>query len=239
MSGFIFKIHANLNPKHRDRIAFLRICSGRFERNKMYHHVRTGKSFRSPNPTAFMAQSREIIDHAWAGDIIGLHDTGTFAIGDTITEGEELNFQGIPSFAPQIFRLIRNGDPQREKQFHKGLNQLAEEGVIQIFFRYDSVNSRVIGVVGHLQLDVLRSRLEFEYNAACVYEPISFTMARWITCSNETTLKKFVEQNHRQILVDVRGGFLFTGDSEWSFNRTMEKNPELQFHATSELLLRS
>ena len=235
LTGFIFKIHANLNPNHRDRIAFLRICSGRFERNKMYHHVRTGKSFRSANPTAFMAQSREIIDEAWAGDIIGLHDTGTFAIGDTITEGEMLNFKGIPSFAPQLFRIIRNADPLKEKQFHKGLNQLAEEGVIQIFSKPDSVNTRVIGVVGNLQLDVLRSRLENEYNASCLYDSIDFTIARWISSENQKALKQFIEERHRNILLDVRGGYIFMIDSEWALNRAKQLNPEIEFHLTSEI----
>jgi peptide chain release factor 3 len=235
LTGFIFKIHANLNPNHRDRIAFLRICSGRFERNKMYHHVRTGKTFRSANPTAFMAQNREIIDEAWAGDIIGLHDTGTFAIGDTITEGETLHFKGIPSFAPQIFRIIRNADPLKEKQFHKGLNQLAEEGVIQIFSKPDRVNTRVIGVVGNLQLDVLRSRLESEYNASCDYDPVDFTIARWIRSNAPKILKRFIEERHRNILLDNRGGHIFMIDTEWALNRIMQQNPDIDFHLTSEI----
>ena len=235
LSGFIFKIHANLNPNHRDRIAFLRICSGRFERNKMYHHVRTGKSFRSANPTAFMAQNREIIDEAWAGDIIGLHDTGTFAIGDTITEGEALHFKGIPSFAPQLFRIIRNADPLKEKQFHKGLEQLAEEGVIQIFQKPNRVRTRVVGVVGNLQLDVLRSRLESEYSASCLYEPIDYTIARWVRSEDPKALASFIEERHRNILVDVRGGHIFMTNSEWLLERTIEQNPKIEFRLSSEI----
>lgn len=233
-TGFVFKIHANLNPHHRDRIAFLRICSGRFERNKMYRHVRSGKTFRSANPTAFMAQNREIIDEAWAGDIIGLHDTGTFAIGDTITEGESLNFVGIPSFAPQIFQIIRNADPLKEKQFHKGLNQLAEEGVIQIFSKLDNPNTRVLGVVGRLQLDVLQSRLVDEYGASCIYDPVDYTLCRWITSEAPKKLEDFIDEHHRKILVDVRGTRAVMADSEWSLNRMMQMNPDIRFHTTSD-----
>jgi peptide chain release factor 3 len=239
LTGFIFKIHANLNPKHRDRIAFLRICSGRFERNKIYRHVRTGKTFRSPNPTAFMAQSREIIDEAWAGDIIGLHDTGTFAIGDTITEGEALNFKGIPSFAPQIFQIIRNSNPDKEKQFHKGLNQLAEEGVIQIFSKLTNPNTRVLGVVGRLQLDVLQSRLESEYGASCSYTPMEFTLARWVSASSAKKLKTFIDKNHTKILVDARGAHVVLADTEWSLNRLISINPDILFYSTSDTALAS
>ncbi len=234
LTGFVFKIHANLNPNHRDRIAFMRICSGRFERNKMYLHIRTGKSFRSANPTAFMAQNREIIDEAFAGDIIGIHDTGTFAIGDTITEGEILNYKGIPSFAPQIFKIIRNIDPLKEKQFHKGLNQLAEEGVVQILSKMTNPNTRVLGVVGQLQIEVLQSRLEYEYGASCAYDPVDYSIARWITSSNPKALKAFIDEHHRRILIDIRGGHILMFESEWQMDRIIQKNPEITFHTTSE-----
>lgn len=237
-SGFVFKIHANMNPKHRDRIAFLRIVSGKFERNKMYYHVRSGKSFRTANPTAFMSQDREIIDEAWPGDIIGLHDTGTFKIGDTLTEGEAVNFRGIPSFSPQIFRHIMNADPLREKQYHKGLDQLAEEGVVQIFSKPHQPNQRVLGVVGQLQLEVLQSRLENEYNAACKYEPIDVSIAHWITADDPKILKDFVDANSRRILVDIRGNFVYVAESEWSLNRVQEKNPSIRFYTTSEMVER-
>ena len=235
-TGFVFKIHANMNPKHRDRIAFLRIVSGKFERNTLYFHVRAGKSFRAANPTAFMSQDREIIDEAWPGDIIGLHDTGTFKIGDTLTEGECVNFKGIPSFAPQIFRLIMNADPLKEKQFHKGLNQLAEEGVVQIFSKIHQPNARVLGVVGQLQLEVLQSRLEDEYNASCKYEPIDMTIAHWITSDNKKTLQDFVDANTRYILVDIRGNNVIVSDSEWSLNRIKQNNPGIKFYSTSEMM---
>jgi peptide chain release factor 3 len=238
LTGFVFKIHANLNPNHRDRIAFLRICSGKFERNKTYYHVRTGKPFRSANPTAFMAQNREVIDEAWAGDIIGLHDTGTFAIGDTITEGEAVNYKGIPSFAPQIFKVIRNVDPLREKQYAKGLNQLAEEGVVQILSKLSNPNTRVIGVVGQLQLEVLKARLEYEYGATCAYDPVDYSIARWFDSDDQKALKAFIDENRRKILVDIRGGHILMFESEWFLDRIMQKNPAIRFHTTSETLNR-
>lgn len=235
-SGFVFKIHANMNPKHRDRIAFLRIVSGKFERNTLYYHVRTGKTFRASNPTAFMSQDREIIDEAWPGDIIGLHDTGTFKIGDTLTEGEGVNFKGIPSFSPQIFRTIMNADPLKEKQYHKGLDQLAEEGVVQIFSKLHQPNARVLGVVGQLQLEVFQSRLENEYNASCKYEPIDMNIAHWITSDNEKKLREFVDANTRKILVDIRENYVFVSDSEWSLNRVQQNNPDIKFYTTSEMV---
>jgi len=235
-TGFVFKIHANMNPKHRDRIAFLRVVSGRFERNTLYYHVRSDRSFRAANPTAFMSQDREIIDEAWPGDIIGLHDTGAFKIGDTLTEGESVNFKGIPSFAPQIFRTIVNADPQKEKQYHKGLNQLAEEGVVQIFSKLHQPNARVIGVVGQLQLEVLQSRLENEYGAACRYEPIDLSIAHWITADDKKALRDFVDANSRRVLVDIRENFVFVSDSEWSLDRTRQNNPAIRFYSTSEMI---
>lgn len=235
-SGFVFKIHANMNPRHRDRIAFLRVVSGKFERNTLYYHVRTDKTFRASNPTAFMSQDREIIDEAWPGDIIGLHDTGTFKIGDTLTEGECVNFKGIPSFAPQIFRLIMNADPLKEKQFHKGLNQLAEEGVVQIFSKLHQPNARVLGVVGQLQLEVLQTRLEEEYNASCKYEPIDLSIANWITSDDPKVLQQFVDANTRRILVDIRENYVYVTDSEWSLNRIMQANPKIRFYQTSEMV---
>lgn len=235
-SGFVFKIHANLDPKHRDRVAFLRIVSGRFERNKQYYHVRTGKPVRSANPTAFMAQDRDIIEEAWPGDIIGLHDTGTFKIGDTITEGEAISFKGIPNFAPQIFRIIANGDPLKEKQFHKGLNQLAEEGVVQIFQKPHRANVRVLGVVGQLQLEVLQYRLEHEYGATCRYEAVDFTNAYWITTDDKKVLEAFVDANSQKILIDHRGTFILMTESPWMLDRIKQNNPKLKFFTTSDMV---
>ncbi len=235
-TGFIFKIHANLDPKHRDRVAFLRICSGKFERNKQYLHVRSGKTIRAANPTAFMAQNRDIIDEAWPGDIIGLHDTGTFKIGDTMTEGEELHFQGIPSFAPQIFRTILNADPMKSKQFHKGLDQLAEEGVVQVFTKPHNQNVRVLGVVGQLQLEVLQYRLVHEYGAACRYEPIEFTLCNWITSSDARALEAFLDRYSHKILIDVRGTHIFMAENPWLLQRFKTDNPAVKFYPTSEMV---
>ncbi len=235
-SGFIFKIHANMNPKHRDRVAFMRVCSGSFERNKTYYHVRSGKPFRTANPTAFMAQDSEIVDLAWPGDIVGIHDTGTFKIGDTVTEGESINFKGIPSFAPQIFRYIVNADPTKEKQYHKGLDQLAEEGVVQIFSKPHQSNVRVLGVVGQLQLEVLQYRMEHEYNAKCNYKPIDLTIAHWITSDDKKALETFVDEHSRRILIDIRGTHIFMSDSPWYFERIKGANPAIRFYATSEMI---
>ncbi|HAP44708.1 MAG: peptide chain release factor 3 [Spirochaetes bacterium GWD1_61_31] len=234
-TGFIFKIHANMNPKHRDRVAFLRICSGKFERNKTYFHVRAGKPFRTANPTAFMSQDREIIDEAWPGDIIGLHDTGTFKIGDTLTEGETVNFKGIPSFSPQIFRVIVNADPLKEKQFHKGLNQLAEEGVVQIFSKPHQANVRVLGVVGQLQLEVLQYRLQHEYGASLTYRPLDYSMAHWFNSADPKLMAELIDNNTKRILVDIRGNYAFLSDSEWSFERAKSNNPAIHFYSTSEM----
>ena len=235
-SGFVFKIHANMNPRHRDRVAFLRVCSGKFERNQTYFHVRSGKPFRTANPTAFMAQDSEIVNEAWPGDIIGIHDTGTFKIGDTVTEGEEVNFKGIPSFAPQIFRYIVNADPERDKQYRKGLDQLAEEGVVQIFSKPNHQNTRVLGVVGQLQLEVLQYRMEHEYKALCSYRPIEMTIAHWISSDDEKALKAFVDEHARYILIDIRNTHVFMSESPWSYERIKANNPAIRFYPTSEMV---
>jgi peptide chain release factor 3 len=235
-SGFVFKIHANMNPRHRDRVAFLRVCSGTFERNKTYFHVRSGKPFRTANPTAFMAQDSEIVNEAWPGDIVGIHDTGTFKIGDTVTEGEVINFKGIPSFAPQIFRYIVNADPLKEKQYHKGLDQLAEEGVVQIFSKPHHPNVRVLGVVGQLQLEVLQYRMEHEYGAKCAYRPIDLTIAHWITSSDAKALGEFIEEHSRRMLVDIRDTYIFMSETDWQFERIKANNPAIRFYSTSEMV---
>ncbi len=232
-SGFIFKIHANLDPKHRDRIAFLRICSGRFEKNKQYLHVRSGKPFKTANPTAFMAQDRNIIDHAYPGDIIGLHDTGTFKIGDTLTEGEKMKFKGIPSFAPQIFRTVLNMDPMKSKQFNKGLQQLAEEGVVQLFTK-KYTNEKLLGVVGMLQLDVIKYRLEHEYKASCRFDNSTFTTACWINSDDKKELDKFISIHSGKIAEDVRGAMVFLAGNKWLLERTLEEFPEIKYYFTSD-----
>lgn len=233
-TGFVFKIHANLDPRHRDRIAFMRIVSGQFEKNKAYTHVRTGKSFKTSNPTAFMAQSRETVDTALPGDIIGLHDTGTFKIGDSLTEGEDIVFKGIPSFAPQIFRSVVNKDPLKDKQFRNGLDQLAEEGVVQIFTKV-STKTRLIGVVGALQLDVIQHRLANEYKATAIFEPVDFQTACWINAEDKAVLDKFVADNQNKIAEDVRGQMIYLAPSRWMLDRTVEEYPGLKYYFTSDL----
>ncbi|MDA3809550.1 MAG: peptide chain release factor 3 [Spirochaetaceae bacterium] len=232
-SGFIFKIHANLDPKHRDRIAFLRICSGKFEKNKQYLHVRSGKPFKTATPTAFMAQDRNIIDYAYPGDIVGLHDTGTFKIGDTLTEGEKIRFKGIPSFAPQIFRSVRNLDPLKSKQFNKGLQQLAEEGVVQLFTK-KYTNEKLLGVVGMLQLDVIKYRLEHEYKATCRFDSSTFTTACWIRSEDKKALDHFISIHSGKIAEDVRGDLVFLAVNKWLLERTLEEFSKIKYYFTSD-----
>jgi peptide chain release factor 3 len=232
-SGFIFKIHANIDPKHRDRIAFLRICSGTFERNQKIVNVRSGKVLRPANPTAFMAQSKEVIDTAFPGDIIGLHDTGNLKIGDSLTMGESLHFKGIPHFSPELFRSVVNLDPLKTKQLMKGLEQLSEEGVAQVFTRYNSP-VRLLGTVGALQFEVIQYRLEHEYGATCRFDPLRFVKACWIVSSNEGVLMEFVRSRHMQIATDVDDKLVYLAETQWSLDREIRENPEISFHFTSE-----
>ncbi len=232
-SGFVFKIHANMDPNHRNRIAFLRICSGKFERNKNYHHVRLGKSLRFANPTAFMAQKQSLLEEAYPGDIVGLYDTGNFKIGDALSEGESLHFKGIPSFAPELFRYVENGNPMKSKQLAKGLEQLTDEGVAQLFTL--QLNGRkILGTVGALQFEVIQYRLEHEYNAKCLYEPVSMFKACWITSKNAAALKAFSLRKHKNLALDKHGNTVFLAATAWDLNSTQDLFPEIEFHFTSE-----
>lgn len=179
-SGFVFKIQANMDTSHRDRIAFLRVCSGRFKKGMEARHVRLGKTLRLKNPSAFMARERSVIEEAYAGDILGLYDPGVFRIGDTLTTGKDVRFEGIPHFSPELFRRIRVGDPLKRKQLLKGLLQLAEEGAIQIFADYLTESVDIVGAVGQLQFDVLKARLETEYRVDAILETLPYTMCRWV-----------------------------------------------------------
>jgi Peptide chain release factor RF-3 len=232
-AGFIFKIHANIDPKHRDRIAFLRICSGQFERNKRYTLARTTKTYRSNNPTAFMAQSKTVIDVAYPGDIIGLHDTGNLKIGDTLTEGEIYHFKGIPCFSPEMFRKVVNLDPMKSKQLQKGLTQLCEEGVAQDFVRVLD-GQKLVGTVGALQFEVIQYRLENEYQASCRFDPMSFIKATWLSSENENTLNDFVDSRKSQIAKDKDGHYVYLAETQWSLDREISEHPEITFHMTSE-----
>ena len=232
-SGFVFKIHANMDPNHRDRIAFVKVCSGRFERNKNYLHVRQGKQFKFSNPTSFMAEKKSVVDEAFPGDIVGLYDSGNFKIGDTLTEGENLQFSGIPSFSPEMFRYIENADPMKFKQLAKGIDQLMDEGVAQLFI--NEFNGRkIIGTVGALQFEVIEYRLEHEYNAKCRYEPIQLYKACWFTSNNKAQLEDFKKRKYQYIAEDKYGRDVFLADSSYALSMAQEKFPDIKFHFTSE-----
>ncbi len=232
-SGFVFKIHANMDPNHRNRIAFVKICSGKFERNKNYLHVRQGKNFKFSSPTAFMAEKKSIIDEAYPGDIVGLPDSGNFIIGDTLTEGEKMNFKGLPSFSPELFRYIENDDPMKSKQLAKGIDQLMDEGVAQLFT--STFNGRkIIGTVGALQFEVIEHRLMHEYNAKCRYEPINLHKACWIRSENAAQLADFKKRKHQYMAVDKQGRDVFLADSGYMLQLAQQNFEDIEFHFTSE-----
>jgi peptide chain release factor 3 len=232
-SGFIFKIHANMDPNHRDRIAFLRICSGVFQRNTNYFHVRHGKQLKFSSPTAFMADKKSIVDEAFPGDVVGLHDTGNFKIGDTMTEGETIHFKGIPSFSPELFKYVENADPLKSKQLAKGLDQLMDEGVAQLYIN-KSNGRKIIGTVGALQFEVLQHRLLHEYGASCRYEPISLFKACWIQSTNREQIEDFRKRKFQYLAEDKHGREVFMADSSYSLMMAQQKFPDIQFHFTSE-----
>jgi peptide chain release factor 3 len=234
MTGFVFKIHANLDPKHRDRIAFLRICSGKFERNKYYHHVRLDKDIRFSNPYSFMARDKSIIEDAYAGDVVGLFDTGNFKIGDTLTEGEDFYFTGIPSFSPEIFKEVVNKDPLKTKQLEKGLLQLTDEGVAQLFTQFGGTK-KIIGCVGELQFEVIQYRLLHEYGASVVFNALPFYKACWLTTEKQTVLEDFLRFKQANAGVDKDGNPVYLAQSEWFLNTEISNNPDIQFHITSEI----
>jgi peptide chain release factor 3 len=232
-SGFVFKIHANLDPRHRDRIAFLRVCSGKFERNKNYLHVRENKNMKFSNPTAFMAQDKSVIEEAFPGDIIGLYDSGNFKIGDSLTENIKLNFKGIPSFSPEIFKYVVNTDPLKTKQLTKGLEQLTDEGVAQLFTKRTD-GRKILGTVGALQFEVIQHRLKAEYNASCNFDSISLFKACWITCPDKRKLEAFITDKLNHMAVDKEGRPVFLAESAWALQMAQEKNMDIEFHFKSE-----
>ncbi len=232
-TGFVFKIHANIDPNHRSRIAFVKICSGRFERNKNYRHIRLEKTFKYSSPTAFMADKKEVIDEAFPGDIIGIPDTGNFVIGDTVTEGEILHYKGIPSFSPEIFRYIENADPMKSKQLAKGIDQLMDEGVAQLFT--SSLNGRkIIGTVGALQFEVIEYRLEHEYSAKCRWETLPLYKACWIESEDQTMLDDFKKRKYNKMATDKQGRDVFLADSGFILDMAQRDFPKIKFHFTSE-----
>ncbi|MEK6796497.1 MAG: peptide chain release factor 3 [Spirochaetota bacterium] len=231
-TGFVFKIHANLDLRHRDRIAFFRVCSGRFERNAFYKHVRLDTELRFTNPASFLGQQKDVIEEAYPGDVIGLFDKGNFKIGDTLTEGEALTFKGIPNFSPEVFmELVHTGE--KAKQLDKGIKQLTDEGVAQLFLLTGS-RRKVVGTVGRLQFDVITYRLEHEYGAKCRFEPLNFFKACWITSSNEKQLADFMSYKASHIGTDKDENTVFFAESEWMLNHYRENYPDIEFHFTSE-----
>ncbi len=235
LSGFVFKIHANMDPKHRDRLAFIKVVSGTFERNKPYLHVRHGKKLKFSSPNAFFAEKKEIVDISYPGDIVGLHDTGNFKIGDTLTEGEILNYKGIPSFSPEHFRYINNADPLKSKQLYKGIDQLMDEGVAQLF-TLEINGRRVIGTVGALQFEVIQYRLEHEYGAKCSYENFPVYKACWVEPkdSKSEEFKEFKRVKSKFLAKDKRNQLVFLADSQFSLQMTQQKYPNVKLHFTSE-----
>ena len=232
-TGFVFKIHANLDPKHRDRIAFLRICSGKFERNTFYKHVRLDKKFKFNNPTSFMAQDKSIIDEAWPGDVIGLYDTGNLKIGDTLSESEKLLYKGVPSFSPEIFKELINKDPMKTKQLEKGIKQLSEEGVAQLFIQQLG-NRKIVGTVGNLQFEVIQHRLKHEYGASCEFQPMRFYKACWLTSDNEKQLDDFCRVKSSYIAYDKDNNPVFLAETAFLLRTAQGDYQDIVFHQTSD-----
>ena len=232
-SGFVFKIHANMDPNHRSCIAFVKVCSGKFERNAPYKQIRTGKTMRFAAPTAFMAQKKSIVDEAYPGDIVGIPDNGNFKIGDTITQGEDIHYKGLPSFSPELFMYIENADPMKAKQLDKGIQQLMDEGVAQLF-THQFNGRKVIGTVGQLQFEVIQYRLLHEYGAQCRWEPMSMYKACWIESDDEEALAAFKRRKHQFMAVDREGRDVFLADSQFVLTMAQNDFPKIRFHFASE-----
>ncbi|MEY8847571.1 peptide chain release factor 3 [Psychroserpens sp. XS_ASV72] len=234
-TGFVFKIHANMDPNHRNRLAFIKIVSGEFKRNTPYLHVRHDKKMKFSSPNAFFAEKKEIVDISYPGDIVGLQDTGNFKIGDTLTEGEVLNYKGIPSFSPEHFRYINNADPMKSKQLYKGIDQLMDEGVAQLF-TLELNGRKVIGTVGALQYEVIQYRLEHEYGAKCTYENLNVYKACWVDPKDPKSeeFKEFLRVKQRFLAKDKHEQLVFLADSAFSLQMTQQKYPNITLHFTSE-----
>jgi peptide chain release factor 3 len=232
-TGFVFKIHANMDPRHRNRLAFVRVCSGKFERKKPYKHSRLAKDFKFSNATAFMAQDKEIINEAYPGDIVGLYDTGNLKIGDTLSEKELGMYKGIPSFSPEIFKGVINMNAMKSKQLDKGLRQLMDEGVAQLF-TYELGSKRVVGTVGALQFEVIQYRLEHEYGAKCEFSSQKIYKACWIESDDNKKLKEFIDSKYRHIAKDKDGKFVFMAESKSWLQMVQDNFPDIHFHFISE-----
>ncbi len=232
-SAFVFKIQANMDPQHRDRIAFARICSGKYQKGMKMHHVRLNKNIAVNNALTFLAGDREHLEEAFAGDIIGLHNHGTIQIGDTFTEGETLKFKGIPNFAPELFRRVRLKDPMKNKALLKGLVQLSEEGATQVFKPQES-NDLVLGAVGVLQFDVVAHRLKNEYKVECIYEQVSVATARWVECDDEKKFEEFKRKNSQNLALDGGENWTYLAPSMVNLNLAIERWPDVRFFETRE-----
>ncbi len=232
-TGFIFKITANIDPNHRSCIAFCKVCSGRFQRNQPYLLVRENKFMRFTSPAQFMAQRKSTIDEAWAGDIIGLPDNGVFKIGDTLTEGEKIHFRGLPSFSPELFKYIENDDPMKAKQFQKGIEQLMNEGVAQLFQNQFN-GRRIVGTVGQLQFEVIQYRLENEYSARCRWEPVHLYKACWVESGDDAEFDSFKKRKYQYMARDKDGRDVFLADSSYVLQMAQQDFKHIKFHFTSE-----
>ena len=232
-TGFVFKIQANMDPKHRDRIAFLRVCSGKYEKHMKMRHVRIGKDVKIADALTFLASDRAHVEEAWPGDIIGLHNHGTIQIGDTFTMGEEMRFVGIPHFAPELFKRVQLKDPLKLKALQKGLQQLSEEGATQLFQPLDN-NNLILGAVGTLQFDVVAHRLKEEYKVDCVYEPVNVQAARWVYCDDARKLEEFRRKASANLALDGGGYLTYIAPTRVNLQMTQERWPEIRFAATRE-----
>lgn len=236
-TGFIFKIHANLDPNHRDRIAFLRVCSGEFERNKFYYQPRQDKKIRFANPYTFLASSKDVVEKAYPGDVVGLYDSGNFKIGDGLTEGERIRFKGIPSFSPELFREVINLDPMKTKQLEKGIDQLTDEGVAQLF-RQQPGNRKIIGTVGDLQFEVIQYRLKNEYNASARFDSLPYHKACWMT-GDAAAIQDFIKYKPSDIVTDKDGNLVYLAQTAFMLDMAKQNNPKIEFHESSEFKLDS
>ncbi len=233
-SGFVFKIQANMDPKHRDRIAFMRVCSGRYDQGMKMKHVRTGKDIRVSDAVTFLAGERSQADNAWSGDIIGLHNHGKIQIGDTFTSGKDFKFIGVPHFAPEMFRRVRLNDPLKSKQLRQGLTQLSEEGATQVFMPLAN-NDLILGAIGILQFDVVVFRLSDEYKVDCGYEPISISTARWIECDDQKMLAEFKKKAQDNLAIDGGGHLTYLAPTRVNLSLTEDRWPEIIFRKTREI----
>lgn len=233
LTGFVFKIQANMDPNHRDRIAFMRVCSGMYQKGMKLHQVRINRDVSISNALTFMAGSRDSVETAYPGDIIGLHNHGTIQIGDTFTQGEKLKFIGVPNFAPELFQAVRPKDPLKMKALQKGLMQLAEEGATQAFKPLDG-NQIILGAVGQLQFEVVAHRLKFEYNVECVYHNINIATARWVSSNDAKKLAEFKAKYQANLAEDSAGLLAYLAPNMVNLSMTMERFPQIEFHATRE-----